>query len=84
MKSPAMMRYRLVPAEATEAIDDAIHRACVIDEDIYQAMLAAAPEPDWEALAEAVTLAFFGLEPGDWAGIEKADMAAALREVLGG
>ena len=77
------MKYKIVPATATAAMCAAFNDA----EDggwaaAHSAMLAAAPEPDWEARGHRVYVAFVlaqdkGGQPIDW-------MAAALREEFGG
>jgi len=83
------MKYKLVPVEATEAMQSGIANQAwryavgypAAPADFHAAMLAAVPEPDWAGLGLALADA---LERIDRPFYTESELADALREVLGG
>ena len=78
-----MSGWRIVPAQATPEMRMAIDAAIEVEElaaIVHIAALTAAPEPDWEALAEVAARAFRHAPAGDRTGA----WIAALKATFGG
>ncbi len=81
-----MNGWKLVPVEMTHAQADAVFNAGLGIFGDYAAALAAAPDPDWEAMAGVACNAFVHAT-SEWGGrvysLED-KMIAALKAALGG